>query len=118
MASTGAYAHEDATKEEDHGGQEARTRHRGGGEGPGGLEQRPGWIVGNGCDGLVIIRVRYAEDGLPEEREDRQGFERVASGYIAAHAGDLENCEVYFDSADFHIMGEHALMRHHVNCFC
>ncbi len=82
------------------------------------LEQRPGWIVGNGCDGLVIIRVRYAEDGLPEEREDRQGFERVASGYIAAHAGDLENCEVYFDSADFHIMGEHALMRHHVNCFC
>ena len=82
------------------------------------LEHRPGWIVGKGCNGLVVVRVRYAEDGLPEEQEDRPEFERTASGYLAAHVGDLENCEVYFDSADFHIMGERALLRHHVNCFC
>lgn len=79
-------------------------------------EQRPGWIIGMGCDGLVIARVGYAYDGLPEETEDRLEFERVAAGYIAEHGEDLEDCKILFDAVDLHIMGGRALLRHVTNC--
>lgn len=76
-------------------------------------------IIAKDDDTVVLTDVMVRDDsvkGFPEEpnfKIERKRYEGVALAYLASH--DFGNCRVRFDNIALVVLGDRALVRHHVN---
>ena len=75
-------------------------------------------IIAREDEDLVFIDVQVKDDGsreMPEEKPDRDRFERIAAAYLA-EADDETNFAVRYDIISLLVIGgSKALLRHHRN---
>ena len=78
------------------------------------------YIAADDCGEVVIARLSFGLEQVPEPWCDRGGFEDVAAWYLREH--DVVDLPVRGDSIDLMVLGrDRALLRHTVNCtggFC